>query len=163
MGRRRGNSGPAGSSGTPSSVPFWHTFTSSPSMSISNRYPKSHSSPLISPARACPTLAAAAPLAPGHRRAQKHVSAIIRLLASSSTLRASFTINGHSDDRFASSGGGCFTPLFMQPQPLFSIPFPRAEPRFTIQRPGQSPRPQSSPRHSWPATALEIHFASARV
>jgi hypothetical protein len=41
----------------------------------------------------------------------------------------------------------------MQPQQLLSIPFPRAEPRFMIQRPGQSLRPQSSPQHSRSAAA----------
>ena len=68
---------------------------------------------------------------------QTHVSAIFWLFASSRRLMASFTIRGRKSNRFVFSKCCCFTLLLMQPQQPLSIPFPRAEPRFTIQRPGK--------------------------
>src|ERR1017187_9962809 len=116
----------------PSSVPFWHTTPFLFHLSISNRYPNRYPNnpfpPLIRPATTCPALHAAAPTAPDHRGTQTHVSAIFRLLASSRRLMASFTIRSRSANRFISSDGCCSTPLFMQPQLLLSIPFPRSEP-----------------------------------
>ena|ERR1017187_1650947 len=131
-GERWGKGGGPAASSRPSSVPFWHTTPFLFHLSISNRYPNRYPNnpfpPLIRPATTCPTLHAAAPTAPDHRGTQTHVSAIFRLLASSRRLMASFTIRSRSANRFISSDGCCSTPLFMQPQLLLSIPFPRSEP-----------------------------------
>jgi hypothetical protein len=61
---------------------------------------------------------------------------------------ASLIKRGRSNKRFVFSDGCWFTFLFMQPQPQMSIPFQRAEPRFTIQRSGQSLHPQNGPSQS---------------
>ena len=137
VGERWGKGGGPGPSRRPSSVPFWPTTPFLFQMSTSNRYPSNPFPPLTSPATTCPTLPAAAPTAPDHRGTQTHESAIFRLLASSRTLRASFTISGRSASRFVSSDGRLFTSLFMQHQQLLSIPFPRGRPRSTTQRRGK--------------------------
>ena len=58
---------------------------------------------------------------------------------------ASFAMRDRNTIRSDTTEGCCFTSLFMQPQPLLAIPFPRADPRFTVHPPGQSLYPQNGP------------------
>ena len=118
-------------------MPFWHTTPSSLPLSISNRYPNKPFSALVKPAPAWPTPPATTPSAPRPRGIQRDMWTISGLLTRSRTARVSFAMRSRSTNRLVFSDGCCFTPPFMQPRPLLSISFPRAEPRFTIQRPGK--------------------------
>jgi hypothetical protein len=67
-------------------------------------------------------------------------------------------MRGRNTIRSDTTEGCCFMLLFMHPQQLLSIPFPRAGPRFATQLPRQSFRLQHSPRHSH-APCLKIENA----
>ena len=132
MGARRGKGGAPVSSLEASSVPFWHTSSYSLRMSISNRYLNNPCPLLSSPATACPSLLVAEPAPPRVRETQWVIEAIFRLLASRCTAGASFTIRGRNFNRSDTAEGCSSTLLFMQPQQLLSIPFPRATRPFHL-------------------------------